>query len=215
MSPMSSQETVGRDTSADWVIMQAVHDAFRRDLDAMIGAARHGESPRGRWRVFRDQLTFHHTAEDKALWPVVRAKLSGNRDGLALMEAMEEEHSLIDPLLAAVEDALALDAAGPQVSDMLTRLKTTLVSHLAHEESDALPLISSLMSKAELSAVNREFRKLGGLRQASVMFPWALSAAAPQTRDRVLGLLPPPVRVVYALVWLPRYTRRAAAFDPA
>jgi iron-sulfur cluster repair protein YtfE (RIC family) len=212
---MSSQETVARDTSADWVIMQAVHDAFRRDLDAMIGAAGHGESPRGRWRVFRDQLTFHHTAEDKALWPVVRAKLTGNPEGLALMEAMEEEHSLIDPLLAAVEDALALDAAGPQVSDMLTRLKTTLLSHLAHEESAALPLVSSLLTRGELTAINKEFRKLGGLHQAAEMFPWSLSGAAPQTRERVLRLLPPPARLLYAFVWLPRYTRRAAAFDPA
>ena len=215
MPPMSSQETVGRDTSADWVIMQAVHDAFRRDLDAMIAAAKRGKAPRGRWTVFRDQLTFHHTAEDEALWPVVRAKLTGNADGLALMAAMEEEHSLIDPLLAAVDEALALDAAGPQVSDMLTRLKTTLLSHLAHEESAALPLVSSLLTRGELTAINKEFRKLGGLRQAAEMFPWSLSGAAPQTRDRVLRLLPPPARFLYTLVWLPRYTRRAAAFDPA
>jgi iron-sulfur cluster repair protein YtfE (RIC family) len=212
---MSSQETTGRDTRADWVIMQAVHDAFRRDLDDMIGAAERGKAPRGRWTVFRDQLTFHHTGEDEALWPAVRAKLTGDPDGVALLEAMENEHSLIDPLLAAVDDALAADAAGPQVSEMLTRLKATLVSHLAHEESAALPLVSALLTQAELAAVNRQFRKLGGLRQASVMFPWALSATAPQTRDQVLRLLPPPARLLYAFVWRPRYARRAAAFDPA
>jgi iron-sulfur cluster repair protein YtfE (RIC family) len=215
MAPMSGQETIGRDTRADWIIMRAVHDAFRRDLDTMIEMARRGTAPRGRWTVFRDQLTFHHTGEDEALWPAVRAKLAGNADGLALMEAMEEEHSLIDPLLAAVDDALALDAAGPRVSDLLTRLQATLLGHLAHEESAALPLVSSLLTQEELTAINKQFRKLGGLRQAAVMFPWALSAAAPQTRDQVLRLLPPPARLLYAFVWLPRYTRRAAAFDPA
>jgi hypothetical protein len=212
---MSGQETTGRDTSADWVIMQAVHDAFRRDLDDMIGAAKRGKAPREHWTVFRDQLTFHHTGEDEALWPAVRAKLTGDPDGVALLEAMENEHSLIDPLLAAVDAALAVDAAGPQVSEMLTRLKATLASHLAHEESAALPLVSALLTQAELTAVNRRFRKLGGLRQASVMFPWALSATAPQTRVQVLRLLPPPARLLYALVWRPRYARRAAAFDPA
>lgn len=212
---MSRQETIRRDPSADWVIMQAVHDAFRRDLDDIIGAARRGRAPLGRWTVFRDQLTYHHTAEDEALWPAVRAKLTADPDGVALLAAMEDEHSLIDPLLEAVDDALALDAAGPQVGELLTRLKATLVSHLAHEESAALPLVSSLLTQAELTAVNRRFRKLGGLRQASVMFPWALSATAPQTRDQVLRLLPPPARLLYALVWRPRYARRAAAFDPA
>ena len=217
---MSQQQVTGRDTRADWVIMQAVHDAFRRDLDDMIGAAKRGQAPRGRWAVFRDQLTYHHTAEDEALWPAVRAKLAGDPDGMALLAAMEDEHGLIDPLLAAVDEALltavdgalAPDAAGPQVSEQLTRLKATLASHLAHEESAALPLVSSLLTQAELTAVNRRFRKLGGLRQASVMFPWALSAAAPQTRDQVLRLLPPPARLLYALVWRPRYARRAAAF---
>ena len=212
---MSRQETIGRDTSADWVIMQAVHGAFRRDLDDMIGAARRGRAPLGRWTVFRDQLTYHHTAEDEALWPAVRAKLTADPDGVALLAAMEDEHSLIDPLLEAVDDALALDAAGPQVGELLTRLKATLVSHLAHEESAALPLVSSLLTQAELTAVNRRFRQLGGLRQASVMFPWALSGTAPQTRDQVLRLLPPPARLLYALVWRPRYARRAAAFDLA
>ena len=212
---MSDQQATGRDTRADWVIMQAVHAAFRRDLDAMIGAANRGRAPRGRWTVFRDQLTYHHTAEDEALWPAVRAKLTGDPGGVALLAAMEDEHSLIDPLLAAVDAALALDAAGPQVSELLTRLKATLASHLAHEESAALPLVSALLTQAELTAVNRRFRKLGGLRQASVMFPWALSATAPQTRDQVLRLLPPPARLLYALVWRPRYARRAAAFDPA
>jgi hypothetical protein len=44
------------------------------------------------------------------------------------------------------------------------------------------------------------------------MFPWALSDADPDLRDRVLGNLPSPVRLLYRVVWLPRYRRRVATW---
>jgi hypothetical protein len=63
--------------------MNALHDAFRRDLDDLLATRAARKAVRARWTVFREQLHFHHTAEDTAIWPPVRAKLVGDPVGRA------------------------------------------------------------------------------------------------------------------------------------
>jgi hypothetical protein len=70
------------------------------------------------------------------------------------------------------------------------------------------------MSKTELAAVTRAIGKMGTIRHASVMFPWALSTATPATREKVLRQLPVPVRLLYRMIWLPRYARRTPRLEP-
>lgn len=210
---MTEHDTVPRDRRQDWLLMNALHDAFRRDLDQLMRTTAGQAAVRSRWQTFRGQLHFHHTAEDTEMWPPVRARLASlqNQAGLALLEEMEAEHGQIDPLLAAVDDALAMNAGRDRRRELLGRLRDTLAGHLAHEEAEMLPLISSVMSRAEVVRIGVKIARRGGLRQAAVMFPWALSEASPQVRGEVLGQLPPPVRLIYRAVWLPRYRRRAVA----
>lgn len=205
---MTEHDTLRRDWREDWIVMNALHDAFRRDLDQLADTTADDAAIRSRWQIFRDQLHFHHTAEDTAMWPRVRAKLTGNPSGLALMDQMEAEHARIDPLLTAIDDALDTRDGRERIRPLLTRLRGILDDHLAHEEAEALPLISRVMTRAELGQVGRAIARMGGLRQAAVMFPWALSEARPEIRDEVLGQLPGPARLLYRAVWLPRYRRR-------
>src|SRR6516225_4581656 len=114
----------------EWALMYALHDAFRRDLDALAATSASPDAIRARWAVFRDQLQFHHTAEDQVMWPPVRARLAKDPDGLALIDAMEQEHQLIDPLLAAVDDALTARPGQSRLGGPLSQLRTTLASHL-------------------------------------------------------------------------------------
>jgi len=202
-SPMASPHTMQRNGQANWILMTAIHDALRRDLDQLIHTTVIPTVARARWIVFRDQLQFHLAAEHTAIWRSARAKVTGDRHSQALLDAMEDEHQLIGPLQAMADDAFAMDADARWRHQLLTRLRTKLTSHLAHEEADALPLIGQIMSPHELSAITKAIR--GGAAERTV--PWALAHASPQVRTQVLGQLPAPARLLYRRVWLPRFTR--------
>jgi hypothetical protein len=204
---VTGQETADR--LPEWALMYVLHDAFRRDLDALVATRADPAAVRARWAIFRDQLVFHHTAEDQVMWPPVRARLAGNRDGLALMDVMEDEHAQIDPLLAAVDDALAAGGGRAGLSAPLDRVRASVTGHLAHEEADALPLISKVMDTAGVAAIFAGFAKLGGLKRGATLLPWALSDASPDVSAQVLSQLPPPARLLYRAIWLPRHRRAA------
>jgi iron-sulfur cluster repair protein YtfE (RIC family) len=184
---MTEQQSAGS-RLPEWTIMYALHDAFRRDLETMLAPNAGPAVVRARWANFRDQLEFHHTAEDEVMWPPVRARLAGDPDGLALMDAMEAEHRLIDPLLAAVDDALGDEAGQARLADALARMGTVLASHLAHEETDALPLITRVMTTAGVASIFKGFATIGGLRsgikRGAVMFPGPCPGQASRPRPR-------------------------------
>ena len=205
--PTASLQTIQPDVRASWAPMTAVHDALRRDLDQLTHSTANRAATRARWIVFRDQLTFHFAAEHAAMWPAVRARLTGDPHGQALLEAMEDERRLIGPLQAVTDDAFIMDADPGRLRQLLTRLRTRLASHLAHEEAEALPLITQTLSHGQLSAITRAIRGGHSLRRAAATVPWALASASPGVSTQVLGELPAPARLLYHRIWLPRYRR--------
>ena len=100
---MPEQETSGR--QPEWVLMYAFHDAFRRDLDALLVTGAGPAAVRTRWAIFSDQPQFHHTAEDQVMWPPVRAKLAGDPDRPALLDSIEAEHAQYELPQALVAEA--------------------------------------------------------------------------------------------------------------
>ena len=155
---MASSHTIERSGRADWTLMTAIHDALRRDLHELLHTTAGPAVARARWIVFRDQLRRHLAAEHAAMWRPARAKLTGDPRGQALLDAMDDEQQLIGPLQAMADDAFTMAARPARLHELLTRLQTKLTSHLAHEEADALPLLSLIMSPAELSAIARALR---------------------------------------------------------
>jgi len=63
------------------------------------------------------------------------------------------------------------------------------------------------MTEAGVAAIFGAFGKLGGLKRGATLLPWALSTASPDVRAQMLRRLPPPARLLYRAVWLPRYRR--------
>lgn len=210
---MTSNQTRYHETSRtkiDFTMMYASHDAFRRDLRRMAAAARDGragsQAVRAGWETFKQQLHVHHTAEDAALWPIVRVKVAQHPDALDLLDEMEDEHAQIDPLLASVDSAVdAGDAA--RLSHAVAKLAEALDAHLAHEEEKVLPLIDARLTQRDWAGFGKYLRQRQGLKGAATFFPWLLDGAPAETRSRVLGVLPPPVRLLYRGFWRRSYYR--------
>jgi hypothetical protein len=203
MAPPHTMQLTGR---ADWTLMKAIHDALRRDLDQLLHMASHA-SARARWGTFRSQLRFHLAAEQSAMWPPVRVKLAGDPHGQALLDALDDEHQLLGPLQVMIDDAFTMRAGPGRLCQLLARLRTRLASHLAHEEADALPLISQILSPRELGGIAAAIRGGHSIRHAGTTVSWALAGTRPDVREHVLSQLPAPARLLYQKVWLPRYTR--------
>jgi iron-sulfur cluster repair protein YtfE (RIC family) len=168
----------------DFTFMYAAHDAFHRDLRRLVAAVDAGRSAdpavRTGWTTFKNQLHVHHTAEDRWLWPALRAKVTRPEEA-SVLDAMEAEHLDLEPLLSQVDAALiAGDLA--VLAEGASALATALTAHMEHEEEYALPLV-----EAHLGAQG-----------------WGAPTA---TSKRLLNMLPPPARLLYRALWRPSYAR--------
>jgi hemerythrin-like domain-containing protein len=203
---------------ADLTIMLAAHDAFRRDLTrlARTASAANLSDPARRqsvsegWELFKRELHLHHTTEDQLIWPALRPRLAHSEHALDVLAAMEAEHELIDPLLAAVDEQLDEQLAGQdggRLADVIDALTTSLTGHLRHEERDGLPLIGVALTAAEWRGVGRKMGRQNGMAAGAEMFAWILDGADQDHRQATLAQLPPPLRLLYRAVWKPRFEK--------
>ncbi|HEV2252188.1 MAG TPA: hemerythrin domain-containing protein [Streptosporangiaceae bacterium] len=198
---------------ADLTIMIAAHDAFRRDLTRLArtaGAANLSDPARrasvaAGWKLFKHELHLHHTTEDKLIWPTLRPRLAHSEAALSVLAAMEAEHELIDPLLAAVD--AEFNPAGDRLADVIDALTSALTGHLAHEERDGLPLIGVALTAAEWRGVGRKMASKNGLSASAEMFAWILDDADRDRAAATLAQLPPPLRLLYRARWKPRFDK--------
>jgi Hemerythrin HHE cation binding domain len=217
---MTTQKLPGTDAArhgtgdADLTIMLAAHDAFRRDLARLArtaGAANLSDPARrasvaAGWDLFKRQLHIHHTAEDELIWPALRPRLAHSEAALSVLAAMEAEHELIDPLLAAV-DAQFTEEDGDRLADVIDALTSSLTGHLGHEERDGLPLIGAALTAAEWRSVGRKIASKNGLSAGSEMFAWILDGTDRDHSKATLAQLPPPLRLLYRTLWKPRFEK--------
>jgi hemerythrin-like domain-containing protein len=186
---------------ADVRFMYAMHNAFRRDLEHLERAVHTPESSREGWSVFREELEFHHHAEDDDLWPELRARVAepGERK---IVDDMVTEHAQIGPALDAV--ATGFDGHGDLEAAVngLTRL---VREHLEHEEGKALPLVEQHFSNADWHAFLRTERRKRGPKGGAQFICWVLDEANDADAAAVLQEMPPPGRLVYRNVMKPRW----------
>ncbi|MFI0479193.1 hemerythrin domain-containing protein [Actinomadura sp. 9N215] len=192
-------------TKHDMTLMYAMHDALRRELDHLAKlAAREDDDPRRilasapGWELFKKALHAHHTAEDEALWPVMREALAGRPDDLALLDAMEAEHARIDPVIEAI------DEGSEPLADLVETLSTGLTAHLKHEEDEALPLMDEAVTPEQLARFGQA-HAAGIGPDAPRIFPWLVDGADAKTVETALAPLPPPARAAFENEWRPAY----------
>ncbi|MGA8046599.1 MAG: hemerythrin domain-containing protein [Dermatophilaceae bacterium] len=212
---MSTTRTPTLLTDTDMEVMRILHHAFRRDGARLEQAAeRYGTQEAAAhealligWHGMASSLHHHHTVEDTHIWPVIRAKVAGTPD-VEILDAMEEEHSRIDPAIERIERSFGdPDSGVGAVAESIDAFLGLLRGHLEHEEKDAFPLIRRFITKAEWDALNKSALKELSLSEIAGIGPWLLDGATPEEVRTVLSELPPPVRLLHRYWWNPRYRR--------
>lgn len=198
------------DGTVDFTMMYVAHDAFIRDLRRLATACERGAAWSTRtqagWAMFAEQLHLHHSTEDSALWPRLRAEPL-EPDAVLIVDAMEREHAQLEPQLEHVEKAFA-DHDATLLLIGLQVLGVGLAAHTLHEESDTLPLVDRYLGADGWDRFGQEIRESqGGLKAGAAYLPWVLDGATPDMERKVLAQLPPPARVLYRRVWAPKYRR--------
>ena len=106
--------------------------------------------------------------------------LADRPDDLALLDALEAEHATIDPLLAAIDSALADRDSGPaRLGELADALTTALRGHL-DARGDGGPAPDRLDNhRRALAGVPRGKRQAGRRRRHAIM-PWMFEGVAPE-----------------------------------
>lgn len=188
----------------DLWMMYVTHHAYRRDLALFASAAAAtpaDEQPTwramaARWELFGLALHHHHHAEDVALWPLLMERVDA--EGRAVLAAMEAEHAEIDPILTAVTAALtrlsghADEDTRAALVVRLTAGRERLGAHLAHEETEAIALMQSVMTEEEWLQMQADHFKpekvtVGMLKN---LLPWTCDGVPAAVRDRLLADVP-------------------------
>jgi hemerythrin-like domain-containing protein len=195
--------------------MFLAHHAFRRDLRRFAAAARNTpvddaaawQTLARRWTAFSTILHHHHTVEDEAIWPPLLARVAadGEAGDRETLEAMEAEHDLIDPQLAACAEGFAAMAVVPssvtreKLAADTAAIRDSLAEHLEHEETEALPLVQRHLTTEEWAHAEKQAGTGVSLRQLAFLVPWMAEELDAATIERVLAEAGAPMRVLLAL----------------
>ncbi|QJY45870.1 nitroreductase/quinone reductase family protein [Pseudonocardia broussonetiae] len=188
--------------------MHVMHRAFRRDLARFAVAV--PATPPGdrdawerlgrRWRLFASVLHKHHASEDAGLWPLLRERAT-DPAARATLDAMEAEHDLVDPLLAACAAGFARGGpARDRLAVDIAALADALGAHLDHEEADALALVQTHLTQDDWARVEREhFAPAYGPRDLLAVLGWVLHDL-PAEEARALRAASPWMRLAGPVV---------------
>jgi len=81
----------------------------------------------------------------------------------------------------------------------LDSLRAVAERHMAHEEADALPVASRVMTAEEHTAAERAVGRAYPLRLAAQLVPWAVHGLAPAAEQEVMAAAGPPQRLLLRL----------------
>lgn len=133
--------------------LRAVHDRLREALQVTRDAVVAGEpaEPAARELLlfchgFCAALTRHHEGEDRTLFPAIAAAHPELRDTLRYLE---QDHSMITHLVAALEDAVGRTAPPAELDRHLEGIAAIMESHFRYEERQLLSVLDALALDAD------------------------------------------------------------------
>ncbi len=215
---MTAQKIDQQAVPADTQMMGIVHSALRRDLVRLrlvLGTPATQEPKRREalaqhaiWLM--DFLHHHHTGEDEGLYPLVTRR---NPDAVALCEQMDLDHETITPAMEGLRAAAQRHLADPDSADSdllaaLSALEEPLVPHLAREELEMMPVVSSSISHAEWAQWHEDMIE-GNMAQLAFEGHWMLDGLDEERTQIVVGPVPAVPRFILVRLLGGAYRRRA------
>ena len=202
------ETTMTNEPLADARDMFTIHTMFRREFGLMPGLVREVAPGDGqRAALVADHvvfvstvLDFHHSAEDKHVWPRLRERCPG--DCAALVDVMEDQHHTIHGYLLQVTEAQQAwrDSPTADTRDALAhavdQFLAALTEHLALEEERVVPLIGKHITQAEWDLVAQE----GGAEfppdTLPTIFGMVQYEGDPEIIDMIVSQMPPEAQPV-------------------
>jgi hypothetical protein len=167
-------------TASMATMLMTSHHAFRRDAACFAAALAEGRPAAvlaEEWARFRGALHGHHTVEDTAMFPDLRAKhpVLG-----AAIDKLEAHHHAIDPLLERGDQLFANHADAREVISTLIAL---LDEHLTFEEATIVPY---LRGANEFPVPPND----EALTMYADGFAWSCTGIAPAVLEKIYAMLP-------------------------
>jgi hypothetical protein len=198
--------------------MYVVHRTFRREfaiIPGLIRSVRPGDTARaavvaGHARLVLGGLDMHHTGEDALLWPKLLERAAPSAD---LIHRMEVQHHRVEELIAELNEALprweaeARPAVSEEVASTFDALRVALMEHLDDEERHILPIAERHITPQEWAGLGEHGMAKVKKSELPILFGAMLEDATPDERTLMLGLVPPPVRLLVRTVFAWQYRR--------
>ncbi|GAA2848812.1 hypothetical protein GCM10010517_06110 [Streptosporangium fragile] len=204
----------------DMTNMYLAHFGFRRDLGRLLTAVCQVRlDDRRRIRALAEHLAWvllvlhhHHTAEDKTVWPRLRERAP---EAIETIDALEAEHQEADRWIRESESAFAAFDRAPteegrtRLATALRSLADTLGAHLAHEETEGIPLMMAHITPEEDAQGHKDIQKEYGLTGMIKLVAWITFDLPPEVEEHLRRSAPKELALLGKLV-KGRYRRRMA-----
>ena len=191
---------------ADARDMLVAHTMYRREFGLMPGLIRGvaaGDSARAELVTdhvvqMTEELTAHHQAEDRQVWPRLRERCPDECASVA--GVMEDQHHAIHERLAHVGSVAESWRHNPSagrrdaLAEAVEQLVVVTREHLALEEERAVPLIEKYLTEAEYALAGQEAAAAIPPDKLLVAFGMAMYEGDPRVIDMMVNAVPPEAR---------------------
>lgn len=142
---MANESNEGRDLIA---LLLEDHAKAKRLLE-QIGDP--GVEQESLFRQIVKDLATHEVAEEEVVYPAVRSWV---KDGEALADARIDEQQQAEVLLASME---RMDPASPEFRSSLEELRSAVLEHATHEETEVFPALRRDVAPERLATLAQAY----------------------------------------------------------
>ncbi len=200
--------------------MAIIHQTFRRAYQEAANLVRATPTPSSaRVTFLADHIDFgltmlhhHHEGEDEILYPLLEAR---SPEHAARTEEIDHEHEEVRGKIDEAQSACARWRAAPSVDSAealatsLETLNASLVTHLDNEEREIVPLAAVTVTQKEWDSLGKHGVASIPASKRMIAFGMILESLNDADRAYMLGVLPPPVRLLYRLSGKKAWTKYA------